>query len=408
MVVTGLAISGIVATKNHEVICPAMTRPLTKTEHTELTAWRHMLHANPELMFDVHDTARFVAEKLKAFGCDEVVTGIGKTGVVGLIHGKLGKGNTVGLRADMDALPIHEQTNLPYASKVEGKMHACGHDGHTTMLLGATRILCETRNFKGTVAVIFQPAEEAGDGGRLMVEDGLMERFDISSVYGLHNMPGMPLGLFGIRPGGIMASSDVITITVTGKGGHSAKPELCIDPVLVGADIVTAVQSIVSRNTDPLDSLVISITTFHAGDAPNVIPQTAVMTGTVRSFSKQMQDFAERRIREIAVNIAKAHGAQAELKYERLCPVTYNHAAETKLCADVAREVAGVAMTDDNKRPLLGSEDFSFMLEARPGAFIFLGQGDTAYCHHPAYDFNDEIIPAGVAYWVRLAERALG
>jgi amidohydrolase len=380
---------------------------LTPEAHAELTQWRRALHQQPELMFDVHATAAFVAEKLKAFGCDEVVTGIGKTGVVGLIHGKLGKGKTVGLRADMDALPIHEETNLPHASKVPGKMHACGHDGHTTMLLGATRVLCDSRNFKGTVAVIFQPAEERGDGGRLMVEEGMMERFNISSVYGLHNEPGKPVGTFHIRPGGIMAASDHITITVTGKGGHSSTPELCIDPVLVGAEIVTAVQSIIARNLDPLEPLVISITTFHAGEASNVIPQTAVMTGTVRSFSKEMQDFAERRIREIAVNIARAHGAEATLSYERSCPPTYNHAAETEICVSVAREVAGGKEVNGNTKPILGSEDFSFMLEARPGAFIFLGQGDTAYCHHPAYDFNDEIIPFGVRYWVKLAERVL-
>jgi hippurate hydrolase len=384
-----------------------MTRAPSQAEHAELTQWRRMLHAQPELMFDVHETAQFAAARLRDFGCDEVVTGIGKTGVVGLIHGKRGPGKTVGLRADMDALPIEEQTNLPYASKVLGKMHACGHDGHTTMLLGAARILCQTRDFAGTVALIFQPAEEAGDGGRIMVEEGVMERFNISSVYGLHNEPGKPVGHFGIRAGGIMAASDVVTITVTGKGGHSSTPELCIDPVLVGAEIITSIQSIVARNTDPLEPLVISLCTFHAGEAPNVVPQQAVITGTVRSFSTAMQDFAERRIREVSSGIAKAHGAEAEVKYERLCPPTINHGAETDVCIRAARAVAGDAMVDGNIKPIMGSEDFSFMLQARPGAYIMLGQGDTAYCHHPAYDFNDAIIPAGVAYWVKLAEIAL-
>jgi amidohydrolase len=384
-----------------------MGRDLSATEHAELTGWRRMLHAAPELLFDVHETARFVAEKLTAFGCDEVVTGFSKTGVIGVINGKRGPGKTVGLRADMDALPIQEETNLPYASKVPGKMHACGHDGHTTMLLGAARILCETRDFAGRVAVIFQPAEEAGDGGRHMVQDGLMARFDISSIFGLHNMPGIPKGQFAIRSGGIMAASDVITITVRGKGGHSAKPEECVDPVFIGAQIISALQSIVSRNNDPLEPLVISVTTFHAGEAVNVIPQQAVLTGTVRCFTKEMQFFAERRILEVARGVARAHGGDVELTYQRLCPPTFNHEAETKLCVEVAREVAGDDMVEPNAKPILGSEDFSFMLLAKPGAFIFLGQGDTPYCHHPAYDFDDGIIPAGVAYWVKLAERAL-
>lgn len=384
-----------------------MGRLLSVREHEELTSWRRQLHAAPELMFDVHETARFVAEKLKAFGCDEVVTGLAKTGVVGLINGRKGPGRTVGLRADMDALPIHEETNLPHASKVPGKMHACGHDGHTAMLLGAARILAETRDFAGRVAFIFQPAEEAGDGGRHMVQDGLMERFDISSIFGLHNMPGIPKGQFAIRAGGLLAASDHITITVTGKGGHSAKPEECIDPVYIGAQIVSALQGIVARNIDPLEPLVISVTTFHAGEAVNVIPQQAQLTGTVRSFSKEMQFLAERRIVEVARGVARAHGGEAQITYQRLCPPTINHANETAFCARVAREVAGGDMVDDNTKPILGSEDFSFMLQARPGAFIFLGQGDTPYCHHPAYDFDDGIIPVGVAYWVKLAERAL-
>lgn len=374
----------------------------------EIAGWRQQLHMNPELQFDVHETAAFVTGKLKAFGCDEVVTGIGRTGVVGIIRGRHGDGTTIGLRADMDALPITEITGLPHASKVAGKMHACGHDGHTAMLLGAAQHLCETRNFKGTVAVIFQPAEEGGGGGREMVKDGLMDRFGITQVFGMHNIPGIPVGEFAIRPGPIMAATDEFYMTINGRGGHAALPHKSIDPVFIGAQIIAMLQGIVSRNADPLDSLVISTTQFHAGTVNNVIPQTAELSGTVRTLTKEMRKFAEQRIKDIAQSVGTAFGATVDVKYENNYPVTFNHAGETAFAAQVAKRVAGERNVNEAVAPLMGGEDFSYMLEARPGAFIFIGNGDTAFCHHPAYDFNDNIIPLGVSYWVTLAEAALG
>lgn len=374
----------------------------------EIAGWRQQLHMNPELQFDVHETAAFVTGKLKAFGCDEVVTGIGRTGVVGIIRGRHGDGTTIGLRADMDALPITEITGLPHASKVAGKMHACGHDGHTAMLLGAAQHLCETRNFKGTVAVIFQPAEEGGGGGREMVKDGLMDRFGITQVFGMHNIPGIPVGEFAIRPGPIMAATDEFYMTINGRGGHAALPHKSIDPVFIGAQIIAMLQGIVSRNADPLDSLVISTTQFHAGTVNNVIPQTAELSGTVRTLTKEMRKFAEQRIKDVAQSVGTAFGATVDVKYENNYPVTFNHAGETAFAAQVAKRVAGERNVNEAVAPLMGGEDFSYMLEARPGAFIFIGNGDTAFCHHPAYDFNDNIIPLGVSYWVTLAEAALG
>ena len=375
--------------------------------HSEIATWRQALHIRPELMFEVHETAAFVEGKLRAFGCDEVITGLGRTGVVGLIRGRHGEGPVIGLRADMDALPITEETGLPYASKVEGLMHACGHDGHTAMLLGATRHLCETRNFRGAIAVIFQPAEEGGGGGREMVNEGMMERFAIKQVFGMHNMPGIPVGEFAIRSGSIMAAADEITITVKGRGGHAAMPHRTIDPVFIGAQIITALQGIVARNTDPLDSLVISVTKFHAGEVMNVIPQTAELAGTVRALSQSARDHAEVRIRETVEGVARALGGEASLVYKRNYPVTFNHPTETDIALDVARYVAGDHKVDGNIRPLMAAEDFAFMLESRPGAFIFIGNGDTAFLHNSKYDFNDAIIPHGVSYWVKLAETAL-
>jgi hippurate hydrolase len=374
----------------------------------EIALWRRDMHEHPELLFDVHRTAALVADKLKAFGVDEIVTGIGQTGVVGVIRGrKQTSGKVVGLRADMDALPIHEATDVPYKSKIPGKMHACGHDGHTAMLLGAAKYLAETRNFDGTVVVIFQPAEEGGGGGKAMCDEGLMDRFGVQEVYGLHNMPGIPVGHFAIRRGPIMAAADRYVITIEGRGGHAARPHTCIDPVLVGCHIVTALQSIAARTADPLDSVVVSNCVFQAGEAQNVIPQTAVLKGTVRTLTPNMRDVAEERIRAICDLTAKAFGATAEVAYARGYPVTVNHADNTDFAADAAAEVAGDRNVDRTILPLMGAEDFSFMLEERPGAYIFLGNGNTAEVHHPAYDFNDSAIPVGVSWWVRVAERAM-
>jgi hippurate hydrolase len=376
--------------------------------HAEIAGWRQDFHENPELQYDVHRTAARVAELLASFGVDEVVTGIGRTGVVGVIKGRNGGGGrVVGLRADMDALPINERTGKPYASKVGGKMHACGHDGHTAMLLGAAKYLAETRNFDGSVAVIFQPAEEGGAGGRAMLEDGLMERFAIAEVYGLHNMPGMPAGTFAIRPGGIMAATDVFTISVEGIGGHAARPHMTADPVLAAAHIIVALQSLVSRNVDPMRSAVLSVTMIHAGDTSNVIPRSAKITGTVRTLDQDIQVMMEERIKLVAANVAAGFGTTAEAVYSRGYPVTVNAPAQAGFAAGIAGEVAGFDRVDANTPGVMGGEDFSFMLQARPGAYIFLGNGDSTELHTDTYDFNDEIIPVGVSYWVRLAERAL-
>jgi amidohydrolase len=373
----------------------------------EITDWRHDLHAHPELLYDVSRTAGLVAERLREFGCDEVVAGIGRTGVVGVIRGRKGQGRAVGLRADMDALPIEEANDLPYKSTVKGKMHACGHDGHTAMLLGAARYLAETRNFTGTAVVIFQPAEEGGAGGKAMVEDGMMERFGIEEVYGMHNYPGMPVGSFGINAGPIMAAADYITIDIEGLGAHAARPNLGVDPVLVGAQIVNAVQSIVSRNVDPLKSAVVSITMFQAGSADNVIPQTVRLRGTARTLDEEVRVMVEERLHRIVESTAAAYGAKAKLTYRRNYPVLVNHDKQTAFAASVAQQVAGDAHVDTALPPMMGAEDFSFMLNARPGAFIWVGNGDSAGLHHPKYNFNDEAIPFGTSYWVKLAETAL-
>ncbi|MBX6329855.1 MAG: amidohydrolase [Pseudolabrys sp.] len=374
----------------------------------EIAAWRHDLHAHPELLYDVTRTAGMVAEKLRAFGCDEVVTGLGRTGVVGVIRGRKGPSDrAIALRADMDALPIEEANDLPYKSTVPGKMHACGHDGHTAMLLGAARYLAETRNFAGSAVVIFQPAEEGGAGGKAMVDDGLMDRFKIGEVYGMHNFPGLPLGAFAIRPGPIMAAADYVAIDIEGEGAHAARPHLGVDPVLVGAQIVNNLQSIVARNVDPLESAVVSICMFHAGTTDNVIPQTAQLRGTARSLTAKVRDLLEARVTEIAQGTARLLGATAKVTYRRGYPVLVNHAAQTAFAAQVAKEVAGDERVATDMAPVMGAEDFAFMLNARPGAFIFVGNGDSAGLHNPAYDFNDEVIPYGTSYWVRLVETAL-
>jgi hippurate hydrolase len=375
--------------------------------HEEITAWRRDLHENPEILYEVHRTAGLVADKLKAFGCDEVVPGIGKTGVVGVIRGRKPGAKVIGLRADMDALPITETTGLPYASKTPGRMHACGHDGHTAMLLGAAKYLCETRNFDGTAVVIFQPAEEGGAGGKAMVDDGLMERWNIQEVYGMHNGPGIPVGQFAIRPGPMLAATDRILIEVVGKGGHAARPHQCIDTVLVASHIVTGLQSIVARNVDPIQSGVISICMFHSGEAENVIPATATLKSTARSLTAEVRDLLERRVIEVAETTARLHGATARATYERGYPVTENHARQTEFAAGVARQIAGADKVETNAPPIMGGEDFAYMLQARPGAFIFVGNGATASVHNPEYDFNDQAIPAGVSYWARLVETAM-
>ncbi|MBV8790414.1 MAG: amidohydrolase [Pseudolabrys sp.] len=376
--------------------------------HKDITAWRHDLHAHPELQYDVHRTAAVVAEKLKSFGCDEVVSGIGRTGVVGVIRGrKPGTNKVIGLRADMDALPIEEDTGVSYKSVTSGQMHACGHDGHTSMLLGAARYLAETRNFAGTAVVIFQPAEEGGAGGKAMIDDGMMERFKIDEVYGMHNYPGMPVGSFGIRAGPTMAAADFVTIDIEGRGGHAARPHLAADAVVVGAQIITNIQTIVSRNVDPLKSAVISICMFRAGNADNVLPQTVQLRGTARSFDPDVRDMIERRLQEVVDGTAIALGAKAKLTYVRNYPVLSNHPKETDFAAAVAQEVAGAPQVDTDLPPMMGAEDFSFMLNARPGAFIWIGNGDSAGLHHPQYNFDDEAIPFGTSYWVRLVEKAL-
>ncbi|WP_429931261.1 M20 aminoacylase family protein [Agrobacterium vitis] len=373
----------------------------------DVRQWRHHLHQNPEILYDVHETAAFVTEKLKEFGVDEVVTGLGRTGVVGLIRGRGDGSRVIGLRADMDALPLQEITGKAWASKTDGRMHACGHDGHTAMLLGAAKYLAENRNFNGSVAVIFQPAEEGGAGALAMVEDGLMERFDIAEVYGMHNMPGMPVGTFAIRKGGIMAAPDKFFITIKGRGGHAAEPHRAIDPIAIGAQIVTNLQMIAARSANPVRSVVVSVTRFQAGTTHNIIPEQAELTGTVRTHDDETQDMAERRIREIVAGIASAHGAEAEVIYERPCPVTANHPDETDNAARAAIDIVGEGNVNTDVDPSMAGEDFAFMLKARPGAYIMIGNGNTAGLHNPAYDFNDEAIAYGISYWVRLAEQRL-
>ena len=375
--------------------------------HGEIKKWRQDFHAHPELRYDVHRTAGAVAEKLKSFGCDEVVPGIGRTGVVGVIRGRKTGKKVIGMRADMDALPIEEETGLPYQSTIPGKMHACGHDGHTAMLLGAAKYLAETRNFVGTAVVIFQPAEEGGAGAFAMIKDGLISRFGIEEVYGMHNYPGVPLGDFAIRPGSMMAAADHIEIELEGKGAHAARPHLGIDTILVGALIINQLQTIVSRNVDPLESGVVSICMFQAGQTDNVIPQHAKLRGTARSLKPEVRELLRRRIGEVVEGTARLYGASAKIKYSNGYPVLINHQRETAFAADIAREIVGKDRVDTDLTPVMGAEDFAFMLEERPGAFIFVGNGDSAGLHNPSYDFNDEAIPVGTSYWVRLAETAL-
>ncbi|MDO5528125.1 MAG: M20 aminoacylase family protein [Paracoccus sp. (in: a-proteobacteria)] len=370
----------------------------------EITEWRRDFHQHPEIGYEVHRTAARVAELLREFGVDEVTEGIGQTGVVAVIRGKSDSaGRVIGLRADMDALPITEKTGADYASRHDGAMHACGHDGHTAMLLGAARYLAETRNFDGTAVLIFQPAEEGLGGGRAMIEDGLTERWGIQEFYGMHNMPGIPVGSFAIREGGIMAASDRFEIAVTGRGGHAAAPHDVIDPVLTSAQIITALQSIVSRNVDPLKNAVVSccvITTDSPAD--NVIPQTVVIRGTARSLDADVRAQLEAGITRVASGVATAMGAKADTRYVRGYPVTVNHPDETGYAVDVARKIS--ADVDTDVAPMMGGEDFSFMLESRPGAYIFVGNGDSATLHHPEYNFSDEAIPFGASWYAGMVE----
>ena len=371
--------------------------------HDEVTGWRRDMHQNPELMFETHRTSAFIADKLREFGCDEVVTGIGRTGVVGVIKGKTDSaGKVVGLRADMDALPIKEATGLEYASRTEGVMHACGHDGHSAMLLGAAKYLAETRNFDGALVVIFQPAEEGGGGAREMCEDDMMARWNIQEVYGMHNWPGEPVGNFYIRPGPFFAATDQFDISVEGCGGHAAKPQQTVDPTVVASHVVLSLQSVVSRNADPVQQMVISVTAFEtASKAYNVIPASVHLRGTIRTMSAEMRSLAKKRLIEVAENTALVFGAKAHVQYHPGYPVMSNHPQQTMLAADVARVVSGQC---DEAPLVMGGEDFAYMLLERPGAYILMGNGDTAAVHHPEYNFNDEAIPAGVSFWVELAE----
>ncbi|UXS01341.1 M20 aminoacylase family protein [Agrobacterium tumefaciens] len=377
-------------------------------DFADVVAWRRDLHAHPELQFDVHRTAAFVAEKLAEFGCDEVVTGIGKTGVVGVIHGQeKSSGKVIGLRADMDALPIQEETGAAWASTVDGVMHACGHDGHTAMLLGAARELTRSRAFNGRAVVIFQPAEEGGGGGKAMVDDGLMDRFGISEVYAMHTEPGLPIGQFSTASGPLAASADGFRIRIDGKGAHGASPHVSVDPLVVGANILLALQTIVSRNVHPRQCAVVTVGWMGGGKAGNVIPQSAEMGGTTRTFDPAIRDLIERRVKEIAEHVAVAYGAGATVTYRRMYPPTVNHPLETAFAVKAAQSLVGDNAVNGFMEPLMGSEDFAFMLEARPGNIMLIGNGDGPSVHDAGFDFNDAAIPYGIAYFRALVERGM-
>ncbi|WP_299844041.1 M20 aminoacylase family protein [uncultured Paracoccus sp.] len=371
---------------------------------SDMTEWRRHLHQHPELGFDCHETAAFVAERLREFGVDEIHEGVGQTGVVAIINGQA-DGPTIGLRADMDALPMAEETGADWASTVPGRMHACGHDGHTTMLLGAARYLAETRNFAGRVALIFQPAEEDGGGGDAMVRDGIMERFGISRVFALHNNPGQDEGSFQTTPGPIMAAVDRFEVHIRGRGGHGAMPHLTADPVVAAVGIVNAIQTIVSRNHYALDELVVSVTQIHTGSADNIVPETAWICGTVRTFEPHVREMVERRMAEICAGQGAAYDVTAELDYQRGYPATVNDPRETDFAVAVAREVSGANGVIAESGREMGAEDFSYMLEKRPGCYLFIGQGEGPGVHNPGYDFNDEIAPVGASFFARLVER---
>ena len=373
---------------------------------TDMTGWRRHLHENPELGLNCHETAAFVVDRLREFGVDEVHTGIATSGLVAIINGT-GDGPTIGLRADMDALPMTEESGVEWSSQREGLMHACGHDGHTTMLLGAAKYLCETRRFSGRVALIFQPAEENDGGGRIMVEEGMMERFDIKEVYGIHNVPNHPLGHFYTTPGPLMAGADTFHIHITGQGGHGAYPNETRDPVMAAVQIAQAFQTIITRNLHPVEKLVISVTQIHTGTVDNVIPETAYMNGTVRHFSPEVQAMVKARMGEICQGIGAAMGVEVECEYREGYPPTINHAEQAAFATEVARDVAGDAAVNGDTGLEMGAEDFSYMLNVRPGAYLFMGIGEGAGLHNTHYDFNDEALPHGASFFARLAETAL-
>ena len=370
----------------------------------DMAAWRHAIHRRPELGFDLHETAAFVVARLREFGVDEVHEGIARTGLVALIHGRR-PGPAVALRADMDALPMDEVSGVPYASEIPGRMHACGHDGHTAMLLGAAKYLAETRNFAGTAVLLFQPAEEQGGGGEVMVREGVLDRWAVREVYAMHIAPGVPLGEFATTPGPIMAAVDDFAVTLKGKGGHAAYPHDARDPIPAACALVLALQTIPSRNIDPLKQIVVSVTEVHAGSTFNVIPEEARIAGTIRSYDKAVHAIARQRLDEIVQGHAAAFNLESELTILPGYPPTVNDPERTAFAAEVAREVA--ARVDDRMTPEMGAEDFSFMLEARPGAFLMLGNGDTPMCHHPAFVFDDRALPLGASTFARLVERAL-
>ncbi|ETD84517.1 M20 aminoacylase family protein [Rhodobacter capsulatus] len=372
----------------------------------EMKEWRQWLHRHPELEFQLPKTAAYVAARLREIGVDEIHEGIATSGIVALIKGRQ-DGPVIGLRADMDALPIDEITGVDYASEHEGKMHACGHDGHTAMLLGAAKYLAETRNFAGTVALLFQPAEEDGGGGEVMVREGVMERFDITEVYGIHNAPNLPFGHFHTTQGALMAAVDTAWVTVTGRGGHGATPHECIDPIPAITAMVGSLQTIVSRNLFAMDELVVSVTQIHVGTANNIIPETGWFCATIRSFTPEVRAMVERRFHEIVEGTAAAFGVSVEIRYDKGYPPTINDGDKARFAAEVAREVSGPEAVKDDAGREMGAEDFSYMLEARPGAYLFLGTGPGAGLHHPAFDFNDEAAPIGASFFARLVERAL-
>jgi amidohydrolase len=371
----------------------------------EMKGWRRQLHAHPELSFDCHKTAAFIVDRLTEFGVDEIHSGIATSGIVAIINGQ-GDGPVIGLRADMDALPITEITGVDYASTVPGMMHACGHDGHVTMLLGAAKYLCETRRFTGRVALLFQPAEEDGGGGQVMVQEGVMDRFGVRQVFGIHNAPNIPFGHFQTTPGALMASVDTAFVYVTGKGGHGATPHECIDPIVAVVGMVNAIQTIIPRNIYALDEAVISVTQIHAGTASNIIPEEAMFCATIRCFNPEVRALLKRRFHEIVEGHASAYNVTARIDYDWGYPATINHEAEARFATEVAAEVVGADAVDGNANREMGSEDFSYMLEARPGAYLFLGTGPGAGLHHAAYDFNDEAAPIGASFFARLVERA--